>query len=177
MDDTEEAMRQLRVGLRCHPCHEFHFNRESCEWRAAFCRVGASCHFSIRAIVVDISRIYEGTILRKSPKHFYNYITGLLFQHNFGSIQHAKVRIDGSMNRDLRTYLRKKLNIETQVISSVEFADSSKTPLIQLADMVAGSITRSFYPDKREYLACLRLLNQRIENVWEFGKTSHGDAV
>lgn len=170
MDEVERIMRKLRVDMRMHMLHEFHFNRESCEKRAAFCRAVADCDFTIRAIVVDKSRIYEDTMLRKSPSYFYNYITGQLLKHNFGSIQNAKVRIDGSMNRDLRTYLRKHLNTEQQIISAVEFADSAKTPLIQLADMVAGSITRSYHHTKRDNDVCRKILRRRIDNIWDFGR-------
>lgn len=170
MDEVEMIMRQLRVDFHFHPLHEFHFNKESCEKRAAFCQAVSGCDFSIRAIVVDKARIYDNTALRKSPKHFYNYITSMLLEYNFDSIQNANIRIDGRINCELRTYLRKQLNSHAMIVSSVEFADSRKTQLIQLADMIAGGIARSFYPEKREHRVCLRILRPRIENIWEFGE-------
>jgi len=172
MDEVEKIMRQLRADFHFHPLHEFHFNKESCEKRAAFCQAISDCDFSIRAIVVDKEHIYENSALRKSPRHFYNYITSMLLEYNFDSIQNANVRIDGRINCELRTYLRKQLNSQEKIISSVEFADSRKTQLIQLADMVAGGIARSFYPHKREHKVCLRTLRPRIEEIWEFGKRS-----
>ncbi len=170
MDAVEAIMNGLRAEMHLHPLHEFHYNRESCEKRVAFCQAVAGSDFTIRAIVVDKSRVYEDTILRKSPSYFYNYIAGQLLKHNFGSIFDAKVRIDGGMNRDLRTYLRKNLNMQERVISSVEFADSANTPLIQLADMIAGSIARSYHPTRKEHDLCRRILRPRIETVWDFGK-------
>jgi hypothetical protein len=170
MDEVEEIMRNLKAEMHMKKQQEFHFNRESHERRVAFCQAVAGCDFTIRAIMVDKSRVYKDTMLRKSPTYFYNYITGLLLKHSFGSIQDAKVRIDGTMNRDLRTYLRKNLNTEEKIISSVEFADSERTPLIQLADMMAGSIARFYHPSKKWHDICLRILRPRIEDIWDFGR-------
>ena len=55
-------------------------------------------------------------------------------------------------------------------ISKVKFVDSKTDNLIQLADLVAGSILRSTQPDKTDsgdYLDILKKHN-KIDDIWYF---------
>lgn len=166
---TQTAIESLRARLGLKYTHEFHFNREPERIRARFCEAIATCPVTIRAIVVDKTRIYPESMLRRSPKHFYNYITKLLLKHSFGAIVNARARIDGRMNRELRTYLRQELNRETRVIHDIRFADSKTDSMIQLADMIAGSIARSYRPEKKNYGLLRWMIESRIQEVWDFG--------
>ena len=95
----------------------------------------------------------------------------MLLEHSFGSIENAKVYSDGSMNRELRTYLRQQLNTEAKrVIRETSFRDSQISPLIQHADMVAGSISRAHRPDEKQTQAYVKILRPCLENVGKFGK-------
>ncbi|MFH1611995.1 MAG: DUF3800 domain-containing protein, partial [bacterium] len=67
---------------------------------------------------------------------------------NNNSIINAKIRIDGSGNRSFRrnffTYLRRELNSDhKKIMHNCKMVDSKSNVLVQLADMVAGSINRS----------------------------------
>jgi regulator of PEP synthase PpsR (kinase-PPPase family) len=170
MSVTETAIQQLRDRLGLKKTYEFHFNSTSNRVREEFCKTVCNSPFIIRAIVMDKSRIYVESMLHKSSSYFYNYTVKMLLKHNFGSITNAKVTIDGKMNRELKTYLHKELNQETKLIHDVDFEDSKSNDLIQLADMVAGSISRSYKTDKKDALTYIQILRPCIENVWEFGK-------
>ncbi len=86
-------------------------------------------------------------------------------------LEEARVFIDESGDRAFRkqinTYLKKKINLEKRHIARVDFLDSAKSGLIQLADMVAGSINRSFgnKPDANDYIALIRHREGHLQ-VW-----------
>jgi hypothetical protein len=169
--ETEAVIAALRSELRFPSRYEFHFNHESPDVREKFCQAMAGCRFTVSCIVIDKTKIHQGTVLRRSSQYFYNFITRMLLQHNLGDIANAKIVIDGKTNPALKTYLRKQLNQEKRVVRSVVFSNSATDPMIQLADMVVGSIARSYKLDKRNCLACRQMLeHQRRVSVWEFGR-------
>jgi hypothetical protein len=95
-----------------------------------------------------------------------------------GTIQNASIRIDGSGGREYRkaaiSYFRREAKSkDAGIIRKVSFVDSHRDQLIQLADMVAGSIrwshdvTRS---DAGQYLAVLRKrIRDPRSDIWVFG--------
>ena len=163
-------MRRVGFDLGLKQTHEFHFHNEPEKFRLAFCRAVCGGPFKVRAIVVDKELIYGGPMLQQSPKHFYNFTAKMLLQHSFGSITSARVRIDGRISRDLKTYLRQEFNRETRVIRDTKFSDSKTDSMIQLADMVAGSIARSYKTEKKDCGQFRHILRPCIEDVWDFGK-------
>ncbi|MBI4287520.1 MAG: DUF3800 domain-containing protein [Chloroflexi bacterium] len=78
-------------------------------------------------------------------------------------MNNAKVVIDGSGSRDFRqqlqTYLKRRINDPKQhYIREVRVHDSLRNNLLQMADMVAGAIHRSFGEknDAQVYRALIR---------------------
>jgi hypothetical protein len=49
-----------------------------------------------------------------------------------------------------------------------KFRDSKSDVLIQLADMIAGSIRRSYEKDKTDSQKYKKLIQDKIEDEWEF---------
>ena len=72
-----------------------------------------------------------------------------MLQHDGGALVDASIVIDGSGDRQfkraMRSYLRQHL--DERSVRKVRLKDSRKDPLIQLADMVAGAIARSYRVD------------------------------
>lgn len=165
----EQAIAELRTELHLPQNYEFHFFSESAKYREAFCRKLAGCPFIIKAIMVDKTLITD-SILRQKANAFYYFITRLLLQHHFETITAAKVRIDGKTNRPLKTFLRQHLSKNTVAISSIAFSDSKRDSMIQLADMVAGSIARSYQTEKKDRNTYRGLLRHRISHIWEFSE-------
>jgi hypothetical protein len=62
--------------------------------------------------------------------------------------------------------MRRKLG--KGVIKDVRFKDSKNDVLVQLADMCAGAIARSYRKDRRDSARWRTMLKPRIEDVWEF---------
>lgn len=107
--------------------------------------------------------------LRFETDSFYNYFVKMLMAHDGGALDAARVRIDGSGGRDfqraLNTYLRRELGAR---IKDVKMADSERDPLMQLADMCIGAITRA-ERDREDRGRWKEALKPRIADVWHFG--------
>lgn len=78
-------------------------------------------------------------------------------------LKQAKITIDGRSNKQYRkkttTYLRKEIRGKGVGRLEFKFDNSMTTSLLQLADLVAGSINRSLQPDKTDalnYIAAFR---------------------
>ncbi|MBZ0104620.1 MAG: DUF3800 domain-containing protein [Sulfuricella denitrificans] len=158
------AREQLRVKS------EFKFNKSSHPVRDAFFEVVNPFHFSVRAVVVHKSQIYSDN-LRENKEMFYNYFVKLLLKHDNDVLQGARVKIDGSGDREFKRELERylKQQIQTGKIASVKFAESHRDNLIQLADMAAGAIARSYRDDDRKHADRWRkMLAGKIEDVWDF---------
>lgn len=166
---TEQAVADLRTRMSIKKDYEFHFCEESPKRRRLFCDAVANCPFTVRAIVIDKSRIYEWAQLRKSSTCFYNYTAKLLLKYSFGFIENARVVIDGDIKKELKTYLRKELNGENKIIHSTKFGDSKYDTMLQVADMTVGSIAHSYKMGSKDCKDFRKILRGRIVNVWEFG--------
>jgi hypothetical protein len=159
----------LRRELHLSPTHEFKFNKSSREVRLAFLRAVAPYDFFYYGIVINKAALYgEGFAVKES---FYKYATQLLFLNARENLTDARVFIDASGERLFRrqfvAYLKKRVNAERRHIRSVAFLDSSTSGMIQLADMIAGALNRSYggKADRGEYRAVLRHREARVQ-VW-----------
>ena len=159
---------RTRERLRVKP--EFKFSKCSDDIRTQFFAIHSDLPFRVRALVVEKARIFSPH-LRSEPERFYNFFLQKLMKHSEAVIRGSSVKIDGSGDRKFRAalyaYLRKQLQAGT--ITKLRFANSRTDNLIQLADMAAGAIARS-YPGRNRVpdLRWRRLMQRQIDNVWEF---------
>ena len=174
-DDHEEAqaaderIELLRREMRLDPRFEFRFNKCRRSFREQFLRAIASYEFFYHGIVVnkDPSKLWgEGFKYKNS---FYKYAAGLVFQNAKAFLSNATVIIDGSGSRDFRReleqYLKKRINDPGQrFIVKVKVQDSSRNNLLQLVDMIAGAVHRSF-GEKGDALQYRGLISHREVHV------------
>lgn len=164
------AIKDLRRKLKMSDLSEFKFNKSSKKFRQIFIESIKKFDFKIRAIVVDKKDIYSQR-LKTHKENFYNYIIMQVIK-NSRSIKNAKLKFDKrgeiEIRNQLRAYLSRELdNKKNNVFSDLKFVDSRQNTLIQLADMVAGSIF-SFYTSKdKAYLEEFKKA-KKIEDVWVF---------
>jgi hypothetical protein len=146
---------------------EFKFSRCKADVRDAFFAAVIQHRFTVRAMVVEKKVIYSPH-LRTSPDDFYSFLVKELMQNDAGALDRARVRIDGSGDREFRralsTYLRRELGDR---IRDLRMVDSKADPLMQLADMCVGAIARS-YRNRDAADRWKRMLAPRIANVWRF---------
>lgn len=167
-EDTADRIRTLRQEMRVRSTFEFKFNKLDDTRRIKFLDAVRGQQFRVRALVVDKRILYSGH-LRNHKESFYSYFASEVMRNNWGTIKNARVRIDGSGNREFKqafqAYLRSKL--ESGVVKKLKFVNSKSDNLIQLADMMAGCFFRKYHPNKRDG-RFLRRVAHRIEDCWEF---------
>lgn len=165
---ASQAIGEAREALRIKP--EFKFSKCSAQVRDGFFEAVRPFRFTVRALVVDKARIYS-TDLRASADRFYSYFVRLLIRHDADLLAGARVKIDGRASHELRRDLARALREHQSVlkVANIKFADSHRDNLIQLADMAAGAIARSYRDDVRKDADRWReMLAGKLEEVWEF---------
>lgn len=171
-EKTAIKIKELRRELKKSDKFEFKFNKCSKKYREKFLKTVAGSKFRVRAIVMR-KEVIKSDELKNKKESFYNYTVKLVLKHSFGKIKNAKVRIDGSGDRlfrkNLFAYLRKELdNKSTKIISDVKMQDSKKNVLIQLSDMIAGSINRTYDKEKTDSKIYWNIIKKHKEDIWEF---------
>lgn len=171
-EETALRIKKLRKQLKKTDKFEFKFNKCNRIYREKFLQEIKNCNFRIRSIIINKKGVYS-THLRDFTTDFYGFSLRMVLQHNNDSIKNAKIRIDGSGERNFRKqltlYLRKFLNSpNNKVIKNFRFQDSRQNVLIQLADMVAGSIRRSFEHTTPDFDVYRKIIQKREEDTWEF---------
>lgn len=169
-EKTSLAIKELRRKLKVSDFFEFKFNKTNRKFKNAFIDTVKGLKFKIRAIVVNKQLIHSPR-LRSYKEDFYNHIIMQILKHS-KSIKNSKLRFDKrgerALRNELRVYLSRELdNKNKNVFSDLKFVDSRQNTLIQLADMVAGSIFASYTGKDKSYLSQLKIA-KRLENIWEF---------
>jgi hypothetical protein len=95
-----------------------------------------------------------------------------VLKHSEGYIKNAKLRFDKrgekTLRDNLRVYLSRELdNKNKKLFKDLKFVDSKENTLIQLADMVAGSIFAKYTGKDKKYLEILKE-SKTIEDIWTF---------
>jgi hypothetical protein len=88
------------------------------------------------------------------------------------SLTNATVKLDGHSGREYKksakTYFCREINSKANKIKKLKFVDSKTDNLIQLADVVAGSILRSCDASKTDSKKYLSIIKKRVEDIWTF---------
>src|SRR3990167_6551638 len=170
-EETALKIKRLRKSLKWRDEHEFKFNKTNKQIRLEFLDNIKGCPFRIRAIVTDKTLI-RSTELKKNKNKFYNYMIKEVLSKSDGFIKNASIRLDGHEDRAYKqaatTYFRQQVTGKNKIISKMKFVNSKSDNLIQLADMVAGSIFRSAHSSKNDSQVYLKTIQKRIEDIWRF---------
>ena len=81
--------------------------------------------------------------------------------------------MDGSGDRIFRknffTYLRRELNSsEKKIIRHCRMVNSRSNVLVQMADMIAGSLNRAENKSKKDRQIYKKIIEHHIEDEWPF---------
>jgi hypothetical protein len=89
-----------------------------------------------------------------------------------GKIIDGRIRLDGHEDRSYKkaatTYFRQQANPDGSIIKDMKFVNSKNDTLVQLADMVAGSLLRTTQKRKTDSDIYLKVINKRTEDIWYF---------
>jgi|SRR3989338_121615 len=171
-EKTAVAIKELRRILKFSDKVEFKFNGSRSQVRRRFLKVINEFSFKIRCLVIDKGLI-KSDELRNNKNSFYSYAIKVALSYNGGSILNARIKVDGSGDRYFRrnflTYLRKQLNSEhKKIMKNCRLVDSKGNVLIQMADMVAGSIRRSYDGSKTDAKIYKAIIKKHVQDEWKF---------
>jgi hypothetical protein len=171
-EETALSIKKLRKKLGYHEHFEFKFNKCNKSHRELFFNTVKPYDFSIRAIVFNKAKLYSSH-LRETKNDFYSFALRMVLEHNDDMIKNAKIRLNGSGEKSFRqqltTYLRKSLNTKnSRIMQNLRFRDSSQDVLIQLADMIAGSIRRYYDKSTLDWNVYRKLLKTKEDDIWLF---------
>jgi len=171
-EKTAVAIKEFRRSLKFPDEMEFKFHKSSSKIKEQFLKIINKFDFSVRYLVVD-KRIIRSQELKSNKNSFYSYAIKMVLQYSNDEILDAKIKIDGSGDRVFRrnfiTYLRKHLNSEQRkIMKNCKLVDSKENVLIQMADMIAGSIHRFYDKTKKDYEKFKAVINRHITDEWRF---------
>jgi hypothetical protein len=173
-EDSDEALAaddrisMLRKEQGLPDNFEFHFNKMNAAYRRVFLETVVPYNFFYFGVVMDKAQLIEREFQLKES--IYKYACGLLLEDAKPWLSDAIVFVDGSESKrfrhELKSYLVRRLKDDSGKchIKKVRVHDSTTNNLLQLADMVVGSVARFFSgkKDSREYR---RLIAHRERNV------------
>lgn len=164
------GIKVLKEKMGWKQIREFKFHRATEEQKEIFFKNAKKYDFHIRAVVVDKTKITEPQL--KKSDSFYNFIITSVLQR-FEKMNNARIKLDGSGSKDFRrrstSNLRKNLNRHGQYrVANFSLEDSRDNTLIQLADMVAGSVRAKYDPSKKTKQDYLRFLKSKIDDIWQY---------
>jgi hypothetical protein len=171
-EKTAVAIKELKRKLNFRERTEFRFFKTCKDYRIEFLKTVSMFDFRIRCLVVD-KTVVRSTELRNNKDSFYAYFIKEVLKHSNDTILDAKIRMDGSGDRIFRrnffTYLRRELNSsQKKIMRNCKMVDSKGNVLVQMADMVAGSINRAQNKEKPESRIYKNIILRHLEDEWTF---------
>ena len=162
------AMNGFRAGLGWNELHELKFNSAKKSIIKNLLRFVKQFEFKAYAVVVDKTKMISLPQLA-SGETLHNYVIKELLLKL--ELSEPIIFVDGVTDKKhiqrTRTYLRKALKQNGVDKSKISLVDSRKDVMIQLADIVAGSIARSFDKQKSDHNEYLKLLETKIGGIFE----------
>jgi hypothetical protein len=154
----------LRRQLNLGPKYEFHFTECSNRIRESFVQAVKTEDFCYHAFVINKVRLFSNRF--RNATSFYEFAAGIVCDNARELLTDARIIIDrhGSIEfkRRLQKSLKDSLRREdgTSLIKRVKMEASHTNNLVQLADMVCGSVARSItHPNDSKLRDLLRKAN------------------
>lgn len=171
-EKTAVAIKELKRKLGFSENMEFRFFKNSQNVRVKFLETVKKFKFRVRCLIVDKSVIHSDE-LKNSKNSFYAYFIKEILKNSNNTILNAKIRMDGSGDRIFRknffAYLRRELNSsEKKIMRNCKMVNSKSNVLVQMADMVAGSLNRAENISKNDRLIYKNIIKNHIEDEWRF---------
>ncbi len=148
---------------------EFKFSKCSDVVRDAFFDAVSDRAFAVRAIVVR-KELVPAFINTRGQEQFYRFFVEALLRRNEALLVDARIVIDGSgasaFRKSVNSAVRQRMR--PGAVKSVRFKDSKGDVLVQLADICAGAIARTYRVGRGRRDRWLTTLRPRIGEIWEY---------
>lgn len=167
-DDLTDAINKYKRSLGWREREELKFHKTHKDTIRLAIKTANRHDYSAYAIIIDKSKINVHTLSSIEKDSIFLYtIKELLVRIN---LPDADIIIDGirgpKYTKKARTYLRQALKDTGMKTGRISFEDSKSNPLIQLADLVAGSIARSL-SDKADAKDYVKLFGKKLKKIFK----------
>lgn len=171
--DTAKAVNDVitdyRRSLGWRDDYEFKFAKIRKDIITELLKIVTHYDFQIYAVYVNKENYTNLFRFCLDSEKFYNWATKELLATM--PLAEARVKIDGKYNKQyklhVKTYIRKELNTKSRKVTVFGAQDSKRDNLIQLADIIAGSIHRSFQFDKTDSEKYISIIKKKIVTLKE----------
>lgn len=170
---AEEVMREIdayRESLGWKYNHEFKFTKNPKNVVAEMLRRANKYDFSVYAVYIekkDFREITPKMVPFFDREKLYNWVIKELLKEI--PLETAKITIDGRSSKQhmksTKTYLNHEINGAGTKRLDIKFEDSVKTDLLQLADLIVGSINRSLQPDKTDSKTYISIIEGKVVKI------------
>lgn len=160
-----ERISEYRRSLGWRDDYEFKFAKIRKDIIVELLEMVARYDFQIYVVYVD-KTTFRWTAPIIDKEKLYNWTIKELLA--IMPITYAKIEIDGrSSKQNMRktaTYLRRELNSDKERKLEIKFEDSTSDNLIQLADLIAGSVNRSM-TKKTDAMTYISIIEDKIAKI------------
>lgn len=167
-DNLIRAIDEYKKGLGWKECEELKFHKTHKDAIRLAIKTANKYDYSAYAIVIDKSKIDRASLSSVEKDSIFLYtIKGLLVRINLSD---SDIIIDGirgpKYTKKARTYLRRELKDAGIKTGRISFEDSRSNHLVQLADLVAGSVARSLTKkaDSGDYI---KLFGRKLKEIFK----------
>ena len=163
-----DAIELFRSSLGWQELREMKFNKLEKSIVVDFINVIKEHDFSTHVMVLDKSKVKSEDIPKDKTTLYYRIIKELLLKLN---LTNPIITIDGRADKlyakSIKTYIKKSLRESGIHGSRIYFVDSRKNLLIQLTDIIAGSVARSYNSSKTDSQTYINALGKKITDIFE----------
>ena len=149
--------------------HEFKFTKNPKNIVIELLKRVNQYDFRVYAVYIDkddFRKITPGMVPFFDKERLYNWMIKELLQEM--PIKTAKITIDGRSSkqnmRNTKTYLRREISGDGVKVD-IKFEDSARADLLQLADIIAGSVNRSLQTNKTDTKKYISMLGSKIAKI------------
>lgn len=167
-DKLIQAINEYKQGLGWKECEELKFHKTHKDAIRLAIKMANKYEYFAYAIIIDKSKLNIHLLSSVEKDSIFLYtVKELLLKLELSD---SDIIIDGirgpKYTKKARTYLRQELKDSGIKTGRISFEDSRSNPLIQLADLVAGSVARSLTnkSDAGEYI---RLFGNRLRGIFK----------
>jgi len=166
VEQVAKELQNLRKLKGWSNSAEFKFTKTRKDVIKELLQIVVKYDFKVSAVYIDKSDFSGITPIIDQSK-LYNWTIKKLLETL--PLKDARIRIDGRSSKEYMrktsSYLRKELNKTSHKVLNVRFEDSRRNDLIQLADVIAGAINRSFQKDKTDNDEYLAIIKSKVDNI------------
>ena len=161
---VNNAISEYRRSLGWRDGHEFKFRTTSKDIKLRLLEIVSRYQFDVYAVYVDKSN-YPNVFKFTDNEKLYNWTAKELLATM--PLNNATIKMDGKYTKQYRlhvkSYIRQELNSSNnKKVGDFRVQDSRRDNLIQLADIIVGSINRSFQTDKTDASQYVNVFKKKI---------------